>query len=276
MGWSERRRPPAEVLAAFGADGQPTPITGGRGTAWRAGAIVLKPMDIYPEQLAWQAGLLDMLSEGAEGFRLARSVRRVDGGGLLADGWYAQEWLAGEHERRWDAVISAGERLTEAMIRVPRPVFLDARDDPWAEADRIAWGGAPGGAAPDPPYVERLTGLRRRVDLPSQLIHGDLGTNVLFAPGEPPGIIDFTPYWRPAGYQSAIVVVDALAWEGADGSILELVAHVEELLQLLVRALIFRTVADHALAAAADRSRVEEAYAPVVELVARLVEENPT
>jgi hypothetical protein len=38
---------------------------------------------------------------------------------------------------------------------------------------------------------------------------------VLFHDGLPPAIIDFTPYWRPVGYASAIVVADALVWEGA-------------------------------------------------------------
>jgi hypothetical protein len=50
------------------------------------------------------------------------------------------------------------------------------------------------------------------------LIHGDLTGNVLFHDELPPAIIDFTPYWRPLEFQSAVVVADALVWEGAPPS----------------------------------------------------------
>ena len=57
-------------------------------------------------------------------------------------------------------------------------------------------------------------------------------------------MIDFSPYWRPTGFASAIVVGDALLWEGADESLLTAVAHVDDFPQLLLRALIFRAVVD--------------------------------
>ena len=52
-------------------------------------------------------------------------------------------------------------------------------------------------------------------------MHGDLTGNVLFARGLPPAVIDFSPYWRPVGFASAVVVGDALLWEGADESLLD-------------------------------------------------------
>lgn len=55
----------------------------------------------------------------------------------------------------------------------------------------------------------RLTRLIRPVCGPSQLVHGDLSGNVLFAEGLAPAIIDFSPYWRPTSYADAIVVIDA-------------------------------------------------------------------
>ena len=36
-------RPGPEVLASFGASADPVSLPGGRGTAWRAGEVVLKP-----------------------------------------------------------------------------------------------------------------------------------------------------------------------------------------------------------------------------------------
>ena len=51
-------------------------------------------------------------------------------------------------------------------------------------------------------------------------MHGDLTGNVLFADDLAPAVIDFSPYWRPTGFASAIVVGDALLWEGADETLL--------------------------------------------------------
>jgi hypothetical protein len=55
---------------------------------------------------------------------------------------------------------------------------------------------------------------------PAQLVHGDLGGNVLFAPSLAPAIIDFSPYWRPPGYAEAVAAVDAFLWFGAGDHVL--------------------------------------------------------
>jgi Ser/Thr protein kinase RdoA (MazF antagonist) len=60
------------------------------------------------------------------------------------------------------------------------------------------------------PAVARLLAARRPAGAPSQLIHGDLTRNVLFADEQPPADIDFSPYWRPKAFASAIVAVDAV------------------------------------------------------------------
>ena len=89
-----------------------------------------------------------------------------------------------------------------------------------------------------------MEALRPVDERAAQLVHGDLTGNVLFEDGRPPAVVDFSPYWRPTGFASAIVVGDALLWEGADASLLDAVAQVEDFPQLLVRALIFRAVVD--------------------------------
>lgn len=67
---------------------------------------------------------------------------------------------------------------------------------------------------------------------------------MLFDSSLPPAIIDLSPYWRPADYASAIVLADALIWEGADARVLDAIGHVDDFGQYLVRALIFRLVTD--------------------------------
>ena len=111
--------------------------------------------------------------------------------------------------------------------------------------ERVAWGELPAERFAHVKHLPRLVGALRPVDTASsQLVHGDLTGNVLFADGLPPAVIDFSPCWRPTGFASAVVVGDALLWEGADESLLAAVAHVPDLPQLLVRALIFRAVVD--------------------------------
>jgi uncharacterized protein (TIGR02569 family) len=237
-------RPPAHVLAAFGAAGEAEPLGGGRGHAWRCGDLVLKPLDqaMSPEELEWQGTLLGALRE--DGFRVSQPRHARDGSALV-DGWCAWEHVEGSHEeRRWIEVIEVGERFHAALEGMPRPALIDARTDHWAIGDRVAWGELPAAGFAHVKHLSRLVDALRPIDAPSQLVHGDLTGNVLFAPGLPPAVIDFSPYWRPTGFASAVVVGDALAWEGADESLLDAVAHVDGFPQYLLRALIYRIVVD--------------------------------
>lgn len=217
-------RPPA---AAWGAR-DPAPLA--RGT-WRAGDLVLKPLDMPEPALRWQAEALAGVA--AEGFRLAVPLHSR-GGDLVVDGWTAWPYLEGEHAPRWSEIVEAGERLHRALAGIPRPdAVLDARSDGWAVADRMAWE-----ELPVPPDLRDLCAVRRPVGARAQLIHGDLGGNVLFAPGAPPAIIDFSPYWRPPEYASALVRVDAVLWHAAPLALLDAADP-----QMLLRALLFRLLA---------------------------------
>ena len=265
--------PPPRVLAAYGVTGLVESLTGGQGTAWRAGELVLKPLDVAMsvEELEWQGGLFDTLNP--EGFRVSRLRRALDGSALV-DGWCAWELVDGEHrERGWPEVIAVGERFHSALASVPRPTFLDERTDPWAIGDRVAWGELPGGSFSDVKHLPRLTALLQPVETSrSQLVHGDLTGNVLFAEGLPPAVIDFSPYWRPVGFASAVVVGDALLWEGADESLLEAVAHVDSFPQLLLRALIYRAVVDAIFRPDGPRADEDDFFLGPVQLACSLAD----
>ena len=253
--------PPLSVLKAFGVSPPAVRLDGGRGTSWRVEHLVLKPLDMSEQELRWQAAVIPALPR--RGFRMPSPRPALDGS-LIVHGWCAWDAVSGRHEEgRWPDIIVAGERLHESLRSVGRPDFLGLRSDPWAVADRVAWGEADPSPFSSVKHVDRLVCALRPVSEASQIIHGDLTGNVLFDDGHDPAIIDFSPYWRPPQFASAIVVTDALMWEGANDSLLEAVAHVPSFGQYFVRALIFRIIA-HALFRPLDDE--PDVALPVVEL----------
>ena len=263
--------PRAAVAAQDASAAELRPLPGGQGSSVLAGPLVLKPH--AAEHLAearWSAEVVERIAGRADGFRVARPVRARDGA-LFVEGWGATEFLDGELHgvgpQDWPALFEAGRAYNEALRDLPRPDLLDARTHRWALADRVAFG-AP---YPDPVPAARLlleTLLRQRRPSrePEQIIHGDLAGNVLFSPGRPPAVIDFSPYWRPAGYALAVAAVDALLWYEAPVSVLELVARQTgpDFADHLIRALIFRLVA-HSEAVKAAGAAAAAAVDPEME-----------
>jgi uncharacterized protein (TIGR02569 family) len=203
--------------------------------------VVVRPTS-GGEEINWRSDVLQDLVHTVE-FRTPRPIRAASGQWVV-DGWEALQWMPGAaDESRVLDVVKAGDAFHRAISALPRPAFLDTSDDPWAQADRVAWEEAP---LPSDAMLERLAAQFRRVESPSQLIHGDLLGNVLFADGEPPTIIDWAAYWRPAGLGAAIAAVDAVCWHGAPFELLPLVGRdIAEWEQLLVRALTFRMATLH-------------------------------
>jgi uncharacterized protein (TIGR02569 family) len=263
--------PPPRVLAAFGVPGaRPVPLGGGQGTAWLAGEMVLKPADMGRDELEWQARIHSRVR--CDGFRLSR-VRPALDGSLCVEGWYGTQYLAGWHEqRRWPEILAAGERLHAALRGIARPPFMGQRSSPWAIGDRTAWGENSASQFAHVRHLPQLTAVLCPVTAPSQLIHGDLTGNVLFHDQLPPAIIDFSPYWRPPAFASAIVVADALVWEGADSHLLDAVGHISDFGQYLARALIYRAVTDWLLTPdePAEPGVSLDRLAPAVDLACQL------
>lgn len=264
---------PPQVLAAFGVAAEVVEsLDGGQGSSVRAGALVLKP---YADELevTWFAGLASRVVP--DGFRLPAPVAALDGRWTV-DGWAAVEHVPGvaDPEGRWRQVVTAGRAFHAAVSAEPEPAHLAARSHRWAIADRVAWGERhlPVGALSHP-LLDRLERLRRPIDLPSQLVHGDLSGNVLLDDDEAPAIIDLSPYWRPAAYADALVVVDALLWWEEPQTLIDELAPLDlddgDWQQLLVRAAVFRLVSLDELGRAADPDVAAQlpSYARVLDLL---------
>lgn len=234
-------RPADAVVRRFGGDAEPVLLPGGQGATWRAGSIILKPA---PDDIeaAWAADVFEHL-EGP-GFRVPRPVR-IDEGGWTFEGWCAWEYLdakaAGPNGGRWAETLATCLAFHRALEGVPCPAFLSQRDNPWARADRMTFGEPPLVVSNEVrPLAERLTAAMAPLEQPEQLIHGDFTGNVLFAPGQPPAVIDFSPYWRPASFAAAVIAVDGLAWGGMTPAELRIFDDVPDFPQAMVRAALRR------------------------------------
>ncbi len=216
----------------------------GVGPLWRCDEIALRPVT-SPAEASWVAQTLGELH--VPDLRIGRPLRSSDGRWVVG-GWVAFRHIEGRPEPRYDDVVSASLRLHKATADLRTPRFLSARADVFAMADRAAAGTeeAPLDPALGGRLFDVLSGSRKPLGLRAQVVHGDLFGNVLFVGDAAPGIIDFTAFYRPAEWAAAVVVVDALAWGGADDGLLRRWSHLPEWPQALLHALLFR-LAVHAL-----------------------------
>lgn len=246
-------RPPAHVGAAFGVrieDAEPLPD----GDAWRCGGIVLRPV-VDRVREVWLGRTFRTLE--VPGVRILRPLGTTDGRQVVG-GWVAYRAGSEGRRARADDAVAVSIKLHSALIDVPRPGFLSSQGDALARADRMVWGESPAKVAEDRGgrWFEILAGSMRPVALPDQVVHGDLYRGVRVDDDGVATVSGFRPFYRPAEWATALVVVDALV-AGADGA--ELItrwSHLPEWRQMLLRAILFR-LAVHALDPAADEDAID-------------------
>jgi uncharacterized protein (TIGR02569 family) len=230
---------PPHVRTAFGvAEVVPRPVLWAGRRAWHCGEVLIRPV-ADNAVAAWSAGVLDGLR--VEGLRLAHPVRSSDGRWVVA-GWAACRFVPGTLEPRYDAIVEASLRLHAATAGLPRPRVLDGRDDLATRAAAAAWGER--GLTLDPRAggvtFDELAGRRRPVTLTSQVVHAELFGAVLFDAAGVPALIDLVPAWRPPEWSAAVIVVDAVAWGGADEALFDRWSHLDDWPQMLLRAVLHR------------------------------------
>jgi uncharacterized protein (TIGR02569 family) len=250
--------PTPEIIEAFGLSGIPVWLHGGRGLCYLVGETVFKPSDNDTE-LQWVAELTTkLLRRSPTSYQLSKPRAVVDQPNtFIFNGWTASLFLSGAIEVGGDfeEVLQVCRTFHADLAELSRVkhAAIVSRSNRWDEADKVTWGEK---KLDDVlgvdqtvlsylnPILEKLVQakepLTERVEL--QFIHADLAGNVLFQedPKELPAIIDLTLYWRPARYAEAIIVADALTWNGKGRELIQYYGTDEHGRQLLVRALYWR------------------------------------
>ena len=241
-----KRTVPPAVREAFGVAGDEVPLGGGEGVSVRIGRVVLKRVHDVDEA-EWTQGLQARLKE--DGFRIAAPVPTLTGR-WTQDGWSASRFVDGLRPAApaWPLVAAVGLRFSDAAEAARHgggAETLAARTHRWAVADRVAWGEArvdlPSAASAVATELEALLGDPPR---DRQVVHGDLTGNVYVDRDDVPVVLDFSPYLRPREWAEAIVVADAVLWNGAPLLLAQSFAASARGRDHLGRALFFRLVAE--------------------------------
>ncbi|MEK6857456.1 MAG: hypothetical protein AABX39_02615 [Nanoarchaeota archaeon] len=225
---------PKKIIEAFGLKGTVRRLKGGRGTTYLVGKTVLKPVDNKTEA-QWVAETFSKIKTNK--IRLPEYIKSKKNK-WVENGWIAYKYISGKHyKKRLNDKIDVCDTFQSVLRRIDCPKFMKTRNDPWSRADRIVWEEESLKCHKKiKPYAIKLMRHFKPISLKKQIIHGDIGGNILFAKGKPPAIIDFSPYYRPTDFALAILVVDALVWGGASAKILNIFKEKKEFDQLLLRA----------------------------------------
>jgi Ser/Thr protein kinase RdoA (MazF antagonist) len=237
----------AEAIREFNLSGEPQVLPGGSTANYRIGDIVLKRIretslenDHSPELAAWIAGFTAGLPHS--GFRLPQPRPTLDGAWITANGWIATSFVAGQHATPQDifACIPAIQALHQALAPIaPHPLMKDNRTA-WGLAHQWCWEDKPAQVQVElQPLIDRLYDLRQPISTsPWQLIHADLNPeNILVAPGLPPAFLDFSPFWGPPEFATAIFA-NFSGPRRRDMAVLRHFMHLPNFTQLLIRAAI--------------------------------------
>jgi len=234
--------PPTKLIAeAFGSKEEPVLLDGGQGDAYLSGNIVLKPVEII-EELNWQAEILNDLSKVSD-IRLIKFIESIYGA-YVYEGYVAYHFLDGSHVRgKYKEKLQVSNKFHNLLKDIKKPEFLDIPRNSWSIANWVALDKKEFNY--DKEFLDLYNQIKphlKSLNLPNQIVHGDLSGNFLFDDILPPAIIDFSPAWAPNGFAEAIMLADAIVWENAQPEELEVFKEIPNIEQLAWRGVLTRIV----------------------------------
>lgn len=263
---SERDRatgmPPAHILASFQVPAaHPAQLDEAWSRGWRCDRAVISHAD-EPARAAWIARTMAKMRPA--GVSVSRPILSSDGR-FSVSGWRARTFISGHAAPRFDECIMAALRVGEALRAESKPAFLTvpliggtwSEQELFAAAEAAAFGDDPAvwlAAALPADSVPRedvaqalvkaaqLASLRKDLEEPEQLVHGDVLGCVIFDGAADPILTDVVPVWRQAGWPVALIIVDAMAWGNGADALIDRWSHIPDIEQLLLRAVLYRVI----------------------------------
>lgn len=225
----------------FNLKGHGIPLAGGQDTSMRFEDLVLKPIDDQA-YYDFAASILQRLEPTS--YRLSKPVLS-DRGRFIEEGYGVTTYEPGHHDDGRVADILQVSKAFHDDLKSLAITDVPLFDNPWAKAQAVLWQGAKlpdtwGSTARD--FAIDLLSQLPQVDAPYQVIHADLGGNVLFHDTLKPLVIDFSPTFAPVAYAHAIIVCDSIAWGGAPLDTLKLLQPLKDYVPFILYAVAFRVL----------------------------------
>ena len=232
--------PPTQAIAeAFGSKEIPVLLKGGQGTTYRSGNIVLKPGEGIKKQ-KWTAETYQGLPESSE-VRFPRPIKSINGT-WAQDGYIALSFLEGEHIKgHYEKKLSASIAFHKLLGGISKPDFVGLGNNSWSVGDLVAWDKLEFNY--DQEFMDLYNQIKphlKQLNLPEQLVHGDLSGNFLVHPTLPVAIIDYSHAWAPNGFAEGILLADVIAWEDASPKDLEVFKQIPNIEQFAWRGILRR------------------------------------
>jgi hypothetical protein len=230
-----------EILNAFNLNGELKPLKGGQNTSVRVNDAVLKPVGDNVQVNEWLLGILNEIDPYK--YRLAKPVISNDGT-FIYNGWCCTRFEPGEHRDGDIKNKLEVSRLFHHDLADIDITNIPIGDDPWSVSQGIVWQkeNLPQNISKTAYKIleELISKATLKGNYKVQVIHADLSGNILFDKVLDPLIIDFSPTIAPVEYAEAILVCDCIAWQGSPITDLGLLGNSEYIIEMILRAVIFR------------------------------------
>lgn len=228
-----------EILKKFNVSAVCQPLEGGQGRCFKCGDYVVKPIDdVRVYQYICQ--LITQLKPS--GYRLDQPLKSVNHQ-YVEDGYALTRFQRGvEDDNRLSEKLMISHKLHDALEKFDTCEF-PAFESPWENAHRIIWHNKPWPSNLDKnsiSFIKTLLASCTTVKADYQVIHADLGGNILFDDDLPPLVIDMSPAVAPVAYADAIIICDSIAWAGQSLNALQLLGNKANYKPYVERAIIFR------------------------------------
>lgn len=230
-----------DILNAFHLNGEIKTLEGGQNTSVRVNDAVLKPVGDNVQFCEWSLGILNEIDPHK--YRLSKPIISCNGT-FIYNGWCCSRFEPGEHRDGDIKNKLEVSRLFHHDLADINITNIPIGNDPWSISQCIAWQkeNLPQNISKAAYKIleELITKVKLNGYYKVQIVHADLSGNILFDKILDPLIIDFSPTVAPVEYAEAILVCDCIAWQGSPITDLGLLGNSEYIIEMILRAVIFR------------------------------------